>query len=310
MFVRSILMGSVAVALSVSAMAQDDRLSRRELTTETNRLTAEVVDLQSKTSQLQIQNADLALKVRELETQNAQLTGRIETLQFQLSQANGELERLAGDDAEIGKVLGELESEIAALQSVIAQQNSLFFDGQLPGPGESSPVGLVADNPSLTLPGSGDVPADPRAATALPGGSLGTISAADLPGEAGPLFADAKARLLRFDYAGAERSFRAFLDRFGDDDQAGEAQYWLGEVLYQQQAYQDSGAAYTDMLRRYPDDARAPDALVKLARSLRLVGESSKACDVLATLPTRYPDASPVTRNLADVERDRSDCAA
>jgi tol-pal system protein YbgF len=129
-----------------------------------------------------------------------------------------------------------------------------------------------------------------------------------LPGESGPLFADAKARLLRFDYAGAERSFKAFLTSFGDDPQAGEAQYWLGEVLYQQKSYAESGQAYQTMIQQFPTDVRAPDALVKLGRSLRLVGESEKACAVLGTLPTRYPDASPVTRNLANVERSRSDC--
>jgi len=141
-------------------------------------------------------------------------------------------------------------------------------------------------------------------------GSLGTISASDLPGSAGPLFAEAKSRLLQFDYAGAESAFRSFLTQFGSDPQAGEAQYWLGEVLYQQDAYAESGAAYTDMIRNYPDDERAPDALVKLARSMRLVGDAEKACGALAILPQRYPNASAVTKNLAAVEASRSACGS
>ena len=142
----------------------------------------------------------------------------------------------------------------------------------------------------------------------LPAGTLGTLPASQLPGEAGPLFAAAKARLVRFDYAGAEEAFRAFLDAFGDDPQAGEAHYWLAESLYQQKAYAESGAAYTTMIRSYPDDPRAPDALVKLARSMRLIGDSEKACLALDTLPKRYPNASGVTRDLAAVERTRSGC--
>lgn len=142
----------------------------------------------------------------------------------------------------------------------------------------------------------------------LPQGTLGTIPASALPGEAGPLFAEAKARLLQFDYAGAESAFRLFLTSFGDDAQAGEAQYWLGEALYQQQAYAEAGQAYTTMIREYPDDARAPEALAKLARSMRLVGDTERACSMLDLLPTRYPDASGVTRNLANGERVRSGC--
>jgi tol-pal system protein YbgF len=141
-----------------------------------------------------------------------------------------------------------------------------------------------------------------------PQGSLGTLPASALPGEAGPLFAAAKAKLVQFDYAGAEEAFRAFLDGFSSDPQAGEAHYWLAESLYQQKAYAESGAAYTTMIRSYPDDPRAPDALVKLARSMRLIGDKDKACVALDTLPKRYPNASGVTRDLAAVERTRSGC--
>lgn len=143
---------------------------------------------------------------------------------------------------------------------------------------------------------------------ALPEGSLGTLPASALPGQAGPLFAMAKSKLIQFDYAGAEEAFRAFLEQFGDDPQAGEAQYWLGEVLYQQKAYADSGAAYTTMIRSFPDDPRAPDALVKLARAMRLIGDKEKACLALDNLPKRYPTTSGVTRDLAAVERTKSGC--
>ncbi len=142
----------------------------------------------------------------------------------------------------------------------------------------------------------------------LPQGSLGTLPASALPGEAGPLFATAKSKLIQFDYAGAEAAFRKFLDEFGDDPQAGEAHYWLGEALYQQKAYADSGAAYTTMIRSYPEDPRAADALVKLARAMRLIGEKEKACLALNTLPGRYPNASNLTQDLAAVERTKSGC--
>jgi tol-pal system protein YbgF len=167
-------------------------------------------------------------------------------------------------------------------------------------PNASAPR-VMGDEPAATVPASSDT-------AGLPSGTLGTLPASALPGEAGPLFAAAKAKLVQFDYAGAEQAFRAFLDEFGSDPQAGEAHYWLAESLYQQKAYAESGAAYTTMIRSYPDDPRAPDALVKLARSMRLIGDKEKACVALNTLPKRYPNASGVTRDLAAVERTRSGC--
>ncbi len=166
------------------------------------------------------------------------------------------------------------------------------------------PAGETARSSTITVTGSRVVQAENN----RPTGSLGTISASALPGEAGPLFATAKSRLLQFDYVGAEAAFRSFLEQFSDDPQAGEAQYWLAEVLYQQDAYSESGQAYTHMIRQYPDDPRAPEALAKLARSMRLVGDTDKACNALNILPQRYPEASGVTKNLAAGERVRSGC--
>ena len=62
------------------------------------------------------------------------------------------------------------------------------------------------------------------------------------------------------------------------------------------------------MIRSFPDDERAPDALARLARSMRLIGETERACQALRTLPQRYPNASRVVRDLAAVERTRSGC--
>lgn len=195
---------------------------------------------------------------------------------------------------------------------IIEPETSTSNNAQSATNGPTRIVRRTVTGPTSTAVGaptkSAPRPTPAQARSDLPEGTLGTIPASALPGEAGPLFAEAKARLLQFDYAGAEAAFRQFLTSFGDDAQAGEAQYWLGEALHQQQAYAEAGAAYTVMIQTYPDDARAPEALAKLARSMRLVGDTERACSMLDLLPTRYPDASGVTRNLANGERVRSDC--
>ena len=271
------------------------------------------------------QNAQLSLEVTRLEDEVAQLNGKIETLEFLLSQSRDEMNRLQQDDAAIGDELEELRSVNAGLNSRLQDLESdiqAILTGNVSEEGEI--VGVAANMDGETEVASiDDGDAGPRrivtrtvtsssqsAAGTNPSmqGSLGTLTASDLPGEAGPLFATAKSRLLKFDYTGAEAAFRAFLDRFGDDPQAGEAQYWLAETLFQQEAYAESGQAYTQMIREYPEDARAPDALVKLARSMRLVGDTDKACNALAILPQQYPNASGVTRNLAALESTRAGC--
>lgn len=291
--------------------------------------------------ELRVSNAELRARMTGIESDKAQLNGKVETLEFLLSQSRDEINRMQTDDAELERLITRLERRLEAQEKTIADLNRKVADLQ-PEPAflaeTPEPNIQQADVNTFDETGSGDVIADETEATgptrivrraetasvqepvsgdivqagpdgqALPQGSLGTLSASALPGEAGPLFGEAKSRLLQFDYAGAEEAFRAFLARFGDDPQAGEAQYWLAEVLYQQEAYAESGAAYTDMIRSYPDDPRAPEALAKLARSMRLVGDTEQACNALNLLPQRYPNASGVTRNLAAGERVRSGC--
>ncbi len=298
-------------------------------------------DIAEQASRLQQSNAELRLQIRDMQVEIAQLNGKIETLEFLLSQNRDEINRMQGDDQEIGRQLSTiiqrldtLDGRIDSLNSQMAVRTSDTVSDSAPRSGDgaqpemrtitvrradgtvtrrSVPVEAATGSAQPKDTGDADLEQaiDNQGPEISPAqtGSLGTISAADLPGEAGPLFQEAKSRLLQFDYPRAETAFRAFLEAFGDDPQAGEAQYWLGEVLYQQDQYQASGAAYTEMIQTWPDDPRAPDALVKLARSMRLIDQVDKACAALDLLARKYPDASSVTRNLAAVESTRSGCA-
>jgi tol-pal system protein YbgF len=297
-------------------------------------------DLSQQVAQARQQSAQVQVEVNGLTGDVMQLTGRVETLEFQLQQAREQSENLSRDNEalidEVDDLRARLESQSA---DIVSLKSYLSSAGIIP---EADPVqasnggefgtmrdaGSATDQGFSTGPRRLEAPSGASEASSnnssgptrltmggaaasgqsLPEGSLGSIPASALPGEAGPLFALAKSKLIQFDYAGAEEAFRAFLDGFGDDPQAGEAHYWLGESLYQQKAYADSGAAYTTMIRSYPDDPRAPDALVKLARAMRLIGDKEKACLALGTLPSRYPNASGVTRDLAAVERTKSGC--
>ncbi|PKP81183.1 MAG: tol-pal system protein YbgF [Alphaproteobacteria bacterium HGW-Alphaproteobacteria-18] len=284
--------------------------------------------LSQQVDQTRQQTADLMLEINRNADRINQLSGRIETLEYELSRTRDDAqqqmldnETLAQQNSDLRMQLQAQARAITALQMVMGVEATEQLDtgagvGPASGPAPtsfpaSSSSQTVGPAPSAQL-GSGSGPSvltpAPSSQGGLPEGSLGTISASQLPGEAGPLFAVARQRLLALDYAGAQEAFQSFVDKFGNDPQAGEAYFWLGETLHQQNAYAESGQAYTTMIRSFPDDTRAPDALARLARSMRLIGDTAKACQALDTLPKRYPNASKVVRDLAAVERTRSGC--
>ncbi|MEQ9505400.1 MAG: tol-pal system protein YbgF [Hyphomonas sp.] len=283
-------------------------------------------DLSVQVAQARQSAADLLIQVNRQEDQINTLAGRIESLEFELGRARESNQTLLTDNETLAR-------DAQAMRQQLDQQARAITGLQVILGLEPEPVAETYSSTDTSVPngtpeyfGQGGVPSDgrgidssgpaqltPNAAPAtgsgLPEGSLGTLPATQLPGEAGALFAEAKTRLIRLDYAGAEEAFQVFIDQFGKDPQAGEAYFWLGESLHQQKAYADSGAAYTTMIRSYPDDARAPDALVRLGRAMRYIGETEKACTALDALPKRYPNATKVVRDLAAVERTRSGCA-
>ncbi|MFN3315002.1 MAG: tol-pal system protein YbgF [Hyphomonas sp.] len=276
-------------------------------------------DLSQQVDQTRQQTADLMQQLNRNADDIRTLNGRIETLEFQLSQTRSANSDLQQDNETLARELAALRGQVEAqARAMVAVQMVLGIEPEemaIPEPamngGASAGMGGAALPPLASNGGQGPAVLTPGGGSngsIGPEGSLGTLSASQLPGESGPLFALARSRLLQLDYAGAEEAFRSFIDKFGNDPQAGEAHFWLGEALHQQQAYAESGAAYTTMIRSYPDNERAPDALARLARAMRLIGDTQRACQALDTLPRRYPDASRVVTDLAAVERTRSGC--
>lgn len=271
-------------------------------------------DLASQVDQARQQSSDLLIKVNRLEDQVNAQNGRIETLEFELARARQTNEDLLTDNDTLSRETQAMRQQLDYQARAIAAMQALL--GVEPEPfGNGAEAGYDPQPFAMTAPSSAGRGVDSSGPSQLgptgdfPEGSLGTLPASELPGEAGALFAEAKARFLRLDYAGAEEAYKAFIDKFSKDKQAAEAYFWLGEALHQQDAWAESGQAYTTMIRSYPDDVRAPDAFVRLARSMRLLGEPAKACQALDTLPSRYPNATKVVRDLAAVERTRSGCA-
>jgi tol-pal system protein YbgF len=282
----------------------------------------------------------LQAQVDELEALVRAMTGQLETLQFtvrQTQEANAALKRRL-DDMEAARALDRLNRRDAPNESgepdvppdlvskPIGEPSRSVSPGFPPvpqpqqpfsnAPAIQPPLGQTPSGPVQrpAQPGSqpsGPVSAGPVSAGAVssgfpanaPQGSLGRLPASALPGEAGPLFATAKARLTQGDYAGAEQAFARFIELFGDDPAVPEAQHWLGDALRVQRLYPEAAEAYRASVLAAPQSPIAPESLAKLVTTLRLMGEADKACPIFAQFQRQYPNAGFAARGRMDSER-------
>ena len=122
------------------------------------------------------------------------------------------------------------------------------------------------------------------------------------------LYETAYGYLLQRDYGAAEAAFDEFLRRHPSDPLAGNAQYWLGELLYVRGQYRAAAGAFLKGYQTYGRSAKAPESLLKLAMSLQRLGQKDAACSSYNELATKFPSAPAHVKTTAQTERQRAGC--
>jgi len=220
------------------------------------------------------------------------------------------------------RVLGTIPSgPSGSVAQSQAQSNPIFEDEEVGAPGgrdAGAPLDLstmaagMPNDRATSQPGAVSTEALPAPSSPrLPGGAgAGGAQVATLPPSDSPRdnYDLAYGYIARKDYALAEDGFRNFLRRFPSDRLVPEAQYWLGESMFQRQRYRDAAEAFLAVSTKYETNARAPDALLRLGQSLAQMGEREAACASLAEVTRKYPRASVAVRQGVEREQKRARC--
>lgn len=93
-------------------------------------------------------------------------------------------------------------------------------------------------------------------------------------------------------FAEAQAAFTAFLDAHPRSALRPNATYWLGSSHYQQNGFLQAASAFGKVAADWPEDPRAPEALLQQADALVRAKDVPAAMKVLTALTERYP-ASP-----------------
>jgi tol-pal system protein YbgF len=167
-------------------------------------------------------------------------------------------------------------------------------------------AGAPLDLSTLTgLAGNGEPSQSTPAPRNSGGAQVATLPPTDSPKDTYDL---AYGYILRREYALAEDTFRVFLRRFPNDRLSSDAQYWLGESLFQRQRYRDAAEMFLNVSTKFETSAKAPDSLLRLGQSLAGLGERDAACASLAEVGRKYPRASVSVKQGVEREQKRVRC--
>jgi TolA-binding protein len=251
----------------------------------------EIVELQTQVQQLldQVQRLQSTLDTKmgvlqHLAEQTAdeanQMTTAVNALQQKLNTQNdaatGKLDAVSGQMQSLNDSVDELKARIAKLDKSMADLQAQLQNMQAPPP-QAQPGG--------TQPGA--MPGTPGAGGTTPGGPS-TPSAQQAP----PLQETLQAGVRdynagRYDVALGE--FQSVVQFYPLDDLAGTAQFYLGEIAYQQKDYATAISAYNAVLEGFSGNAKAPAAQLHKGYALLAENKRDEGVHELRSLIQRHP---------------------
>ena len=192
-----------------------------------------------------------------VKTQNDATAAKVDGVSGQVQALNDSVDELKARVATLNKAMQELQSQS---QTMAAQQ---------PLQSGAAPAG------GLQQPGPGQQAAgQPAAPQAPPVGDLYQSALRDY-------------NSARYDVAGSE--FGDVLKFYPQDDLAGNAQFYLGEIAYRQGNYPAAIKAYDATVEQYSGNPKIPAAQLRKGEALIALNQKDAGVRELRSLIQRYP---------------------
>ena len=231
---------------------------------------------------------ELVNQVQALQSQVQVLQGQIEELRHQLSEAQGRAKDQYIDlDSRIGRIEGRSGGAIAPAANPVPEDRGLQ-DIELGTPPQGDTNSLTPDDAQLAPPD------EAGAGAAMASDSSGTDPAPDAvdPEAQKQAYDEAFSALKDGRYSESARRFQTYIAQYPDGDLTGNAYYWLGESYYVTQNYRVALETFGTLLSRFPQNQKAPDALLKTGYCQYELKQWDAAEATLNSVVETYPNTT------------------
>jgi len=185
---------------------------------------------------------------------------RLETMSTQVQGLSDNLE-------EIKSRLGKLNQQLVDLQNSVQGLDAKISSGGAPATGAGN-----------TTPTAGNVP--PSTSPAAPSG----------PGpSADMLYSNGLKDIQSGKYDLARSEFQDYLKYYSKTDLAANAQFYIGEIYYRQEKYQEAISEYDKVINNYPKNFKLAPARLHRAMAMIKLGQKSSGIRELREITKLFP---------------------
>jgi tol-pal system protein YbgF len=284
----------------------------------TGAVSKEMIQLQEQVSQLlqgqqslrsavDANNASMRTLVQQSLDQTNALSARMDALQKSVGEtnANGEakIDGMASQTQGISDNLQDVQARVGKLASQMNDLQSTLqsIDGRLAGGAvpTTMPAGSAAPPPT----GGGASSAPPPTGGGPSAGGNGAGPAGGLAGPASDtLYQNALRDFTTGKYDMAQQEFGDYVKNYPNTDLASNAQFYLGEIAYQQGDYKDAITQYNLVLNNYPQSYKLSASLLKKGLAELELGMKATGIRDLKEVVRRFPGSDESRRASAKLK--------
>lgn len=235
----------------------------------------------------------------DVQLQREQLDATVTKAEEQLAKVQAATEEatklLARNSADVGAQVAETRAALEKVQGQIAEAQAAIE-------GLRKELGEYRASTDVRLE---QITAQGKAAAAPP-----------VPEDKQQLFAEAQRRLDAAQYDEARRLFRAYLNRFGGDDQADNSQFLIGESYFREDKYAAAIGEFQKVIDGFPRGDVVDRAFWKNGLSFLKLKYCTDARVFLQEMIRRFPrsslvpDARKALNEIEKSKKDRSKCTS
>ena len=196
-----------------------------------------------------------------------------------------QVQGLSDNVADLQARLGKLDQKLTDIQNTLQNVDSKM----------AAPATTAVPATSLNSSGSAS-----SAAAPVPGAAPTAPSVP--PASADVLYSNGLRDINGKHYDLATQEFQDYLKYYSDTDLASNAQFYLGEIAYNQGQFQQALDAYNKVIENFPKSFKLASARMRKGYCLAELGQKAAAIRELRTVVRQYPGTDEAKRSTAKLK--------
>jgi tol-pal system protein YbgF len=100
----------------------------------------------------------------------------------------------------------------------------------------------------------------------------------------------------------ALKNFNDYVQLYGDTDKAPSAQFWIGQIFFEQRDFPNAIKAFDQVLERWPPNNKTPEAMLKKGQALVLMDKRTDGAAEFRQVLTKFPHSDMAPKACSELK--------